>query len=75
MSAFTDDQVMDWSVSKYSRWLDKHASEHERLNMLRGAVENHVNVVRSQQGSSFAPAYPVILDLLQKGIERQAKRL
>jgi len=60
---------MNWSIAKYSRWLDEHWSEQERLNMIRGAVENHVQLVRSQNKDNFASVYPLILKMLKKGIE------
>nr|CAB3232560.1 conserved oligomeric Golgi complex subunit 5 [Phallusia mammillata] len=63
-------QVMEWSIGRYSKWMDGHRSEKERLNMLRGAIESYVNTVRSRQGTSFAPIYPVMVKLLQAGMER-----
>lgn len=60
-------QVMEWSLSRYSRWLDEHPSEKERLNMLHGTIENYVGVVRSGQKTEFASVYPVMVNLLQKG--------
>lgn len=62
-------QVMEWSLSRYSRWMDEHKSEKERLNMLRGAVENYVSSVRSKQGTEFADIYPFIINSLQKGMD------
>lgn len=62
-------QVMEWSLSRYSRWMDEHKNEKERLNMLRGAVENYVSSVRSKQGTEFADIYPFIINLLQKGMD------
>jgi len=61
---------MDWSVGRYSKWLDEHQTERERLNMLRGAIEAYVNQVRSKQSTEFAPVYPVLVKLLQQGMER-----
>uniref|UniRef100_H2YD78 Conserved oligomeric Golgi complex subunit 5 n=1 Tax=Ciona savignyi TaxID=51511 RepID=H2YD78_CIOSA len=63
-------QVMEWSVSRYSKWLDEHSSEKERLNMLRGALESYVNSVRSRQGTEFSDVYPIMVKLLQKGMEQ-----
>ncbi|CAK8697833.1 unnamed protein product [Clavelina lepadiformis] len=65
-------ETMDWSITKYSRWLDEHRSEKERLNMLRGAVENYVSSVRSRQGTKFASVYPLMVSLLQRGMEKHS---
>nr|XP_002121988.1 conserved oligomeric Golgi complex subunit 5 [Ciona intestinalis] len=65
-------QVMEWSISRYSRWLDEHQSQRERLNMLRGALENYVNSVRAKQGTEFADIYPQMVKLLQKGMEKHS---
>ncbi|XP_043213901.1 conserved oligomeric Golgi complex subunit 5-like isoform X1 [Amphibalanus amphitrite] len=56
-----------WSVSRYSAWLDEHRAERERLQLLTGALDAHVQAVRAQGGTSFADVYPVMLELLQRG--------
>ena len=63
---------MGWSMTKYNKWLDEHTSEKERLNMLRGTIENYVGSVRAGQQTEFAPVYPHMVKLLQKGMEKQA---
>ncbi|XP_033119679.1 conserved oligomeric Golgi complex subunit 5-like [Anneissia japonica] len=60
-------ELAGWSVSRYSQWLDEHTSEKERLALLRGTLEAYVQAVRSRQGKEFAPTYPIMLDILQKG--------
>ncbi|XP_037078671.1 conserved oligomeric Golgi complex subunit 5-like, partial [Pollicipes pollicipes] len=40
-----------WSVSRYSAWLDEHRSERERLQLLAGALDAHVQAVRAQGGT------------------------
>ena len=57
-----------WSVSRYSTWLDDHPAERERLQLLTGALDAHVQAVRAQGGTSFADVYPVMLELLKKGM-------
>lgn len=61
-------QTAGWSVSRYSNWLDEHPDERERLQLVRGALEAYVANVRSRQLTQFAPAYPVMLKLLEKGM-------
>ncbi|XP_039251154.2 conserved oligomeric Golgi complex subunit 5-like [Styela clava] len=65
-------KVMDWSLSRYSKWMDEHKTEKERLNMLRGTIEHYVNSVKSRQGTEFAAIYPIMLGLLQKGMEKNS---
>ncbi|XP_071960171.1 conserved oligomeric Golgi complex subunit 5-like [Antedon mediterranea] len=60
-------ELAGWSVSRYSQWLDEHTSENERLALLRGTLEAYVQAVRSRQAKEFAPIYPIMLDILQKG--------
>ncbi|KAJ8301246.1 hypothetical protein KUTeg_020233 [Tegillarca granosa] len=43
----------DWSISRYSQ----------------GSLEGYVQNVKSRQGREFAPIYPVMLQLLQKGLQ------
>uniref|UniRef100_A0A8B9GNG0 Conserved oligomeric Golgi complex subunit 5 n=1 Tax=Astyanax mexicanus TaxID=7994 RepID=A0A8B9GNG0_ASTMX len=59
-------QRAEWSVARYSQWLDDHPSEKDRLVLIRGALEAYVQSVRARQGKNFAPVYPVMLHLLQK---------
>lgn len=59
-------QRAEWSVARYSQWLDDHPSERDRLTLIRGALEAYVQSVRARQGKEFAPIYPIMLQLLQK---------
>ncbi|KAM6986870.1 conserved oligomeric Golgi complex subunit 5 [Aplochiton taeniatus] len=59
-------QRAEWSVARYSQWLDDHPSEKDRLTLIRGALEAYVQSVRSRQGKEFAPVYPIMIQLLQK---------
>ncbi|KAJ4940008.1 hypothetical protein JOQ06_029439 [Pogonophryne albipinna] len=60
-------QRAEWSVARYSQWLDDHPSERDRLSLIRGALEAYVQAVRARQGKEFAPIYPIMLQLLQRG--------
>uniref|UniRef100_A0A8C1Q1Z2 Conserved oligomeric Golgi complex subunit 5 n=1 Tax=Cyprinus carpio TaxID=7962 RepID=A0A8C1Q1Z2_CYPCA len=59
-------QRAEWSISRYSQWLDDHPSEKDRLTLIRGALEAYVQSVRARQGKEFAPVYPIMIQLLQK---------
>uniref|UniRef100_A0A8C9Z184 Conserved oligomeric Golgi complex subunit 5 n=1 Tax=Sander lucioperca TaxID=283035 RepID=A0A8C9Z184_SANLU len=59
-------QRAEWSIARYSQWLDDHPSERDRLTLIRGALEAYVQSVRSRQGKEFAPIYPIMLQLLQR---------
>ncbi|XP_061570606.1 conserved oligomeric Golgi complex subunit 5 [Cololabis saira] len=59
-------QRAEWSVARYSQWLDDHPSERDRLSLIRGALEAYVQSVRARQGKEFAAIYPIMLQLLQR---------
>ncbi|XP_076023606.1 conserved oligomeric Golgi complex subunit 5 [Genypterus blacodes] len=59
-------QRAEWSIARYSQWLDDHPSERDRLSLIRGALEAYVQLVRARQRKEFAPIYPIMLQLLQK---------
>uniref|UniRef100_A0A3Q2QP98 Component of oligomeric golgi complex 5 n=1 Tax=Fundulus heteroclitus TaxID=8078 RepID=A0A3Q2QP98_FUNHE len=59
-------QRAEWSIARYSQWLDDHPSERDRLALIRGALEAYVQLIRARQGKEFAPMYPIMLQLLQK---------
>ncbi|KAM4712073.1 conserved oligomeric Golgi complex subunit 5 [Anableps anableps] len=59
-------QRAEWSIARYSQWLDDHPSERDRLALIRGALEAYVQLVRARQGKEFAPMYPIMLQLLQR---------
>ncbi|XP_013925117.1 PREDICTED: conserved oligomeric Golgi complex subunit 5, partial [Thamnophis sirtalis] len=61
-------QRADWTIARYSRWLDDHPAEKERLILIRGALEAYVQSVRSREGKEFAPVYPVMVQLLQRAL-------
>ncbi|KAM3859175.1 conserved oligomeric Golgi complex subunit 5 [Diretmus argenteus] len=59
-------QRAEWSIARYSQWLDDHPSERDRLTLIRGALEAYVQSVRTRQGKEFAPIYPIMLQLLKR---------
>ncbi|XP_022062743.1 conserved oligomeric Golgi complex subunit 5 [Acanthochromis polyacanthus] len=59
-------QRAEWSIARYSQWLDDHPSERDKLTLIRGALEAYVQSVRARQGKEFAPIYPIMLQLLQR---------
>ncbi|XP_041058301.1 conserved oligomeric Golgi complex subunit 5 isoform X4 [Carcharodon carcharias] len=61
-------QRAEWSVARYSQWLDDHPSEKDRLILIRGALEAYVQSVRAREGKEFAPVYPIMVQLLQKAM-------
>ncbi|OXB75698.1 UNVERIFIED_CONTAM: hypothetical protein H355_016215, partial [Colinus virginianus] len=61
-------QRAEWSIARYSQWLDDHPSEKDRLALIRGALEAYVQSVRAREGKEFAPVYPIMVQLLQKAV-------
>uniref|UniRef100_A0A8C8SNK3 Conserved oligomeric Golgi complex subunit 5 n=1 Tax=Pelusios castaneus TaxID=367368 RepID=A0A8C8SNK3_9SAUR len=61
-------QRAEWSIARYSQWLDDHPSEKDRLVLIRGALEAYVQSVRTREGKEFAPVYPIMVQLLQKAM-------
>ncbi|CAH2275779.1 conserved oligomeric Golgi complex subunit 5 [Pelobates cultripes] len=59
-------QRAEWSVARYSQWLDDHPSEKDRLVLIRGAIEAYTQSVKAREGKEFAPVYPIMVQLLQK---------
>ncbi|XP_014663844.1 PREDICTED: conserved oligomeric Golgi complex subunit 5-like [Priapulus caudatus] len=59
-----------WSITDYSRWLDKHPHDKDRLTLIKGAMESYVQSVKSRQGKEFASVYPVMVELLNKGLQQ-----
>ncbi|XP_040268774.1 conserved oligomeric Golgi complex subunit 5 isoform X2 [Bufo bufo] len=61
-------QRAEWSIARYSQWLDDHPAEKDRLALIRGALEAYVQSVKAREGKEFAPVYPVMIQLLQKAM-------
>ena len=59
---------LGWSTARYTSWLEDHTGERERLQLLQGALEAYVAAARARQDKTFIPQYPVLLDLLQRGL-------
>lgn len=53
---------------RYSKWLDEHSSEKDRLAVIQGALESYVQSVKQRQGKEFAQEYAVMVQLLQKAL-------
>lgn len=63
--------VNGWSITRYSKWLDEHPSETDRLNLLKAALESYVHTVRAKGQQKYCSAYPHMMTLLQKGLALQ----
>ncbi|KAM4676724.1 conserved oligomeric Golgi complex subunit 5 [Discoglossus pictus] len=61
-------QRAEWSVARYSQWLDDHPSEKDRLVLIRGALEAYMQSVKAREGKEFAPVYPIMVQVLQKAM-------
>ncbi|XP_055958266.1 conserved oligomeric Golgi complex subunit 5 [Patella vulgata] len=61
-------QASDWSISRYSQWLETHPLEADRLQFIKGALEAYVKTVRQRQGKEYADVYPIMIEILQKGL-------
>ena len=59
---------LGWSLARYTTWLEDHRQEKERLLMVQGALEAYVKSARERQDKSFVPQYPVMIDILQRGL-------
>lgn len=60
-----------WSLSRYSAWLEDHPGELERLQLLQGTLESYVAGTRARQEKSYAHPYPIMLKILEKGLNVQ----
>ena len=48
--------------------MEDHQGERERLLLVQGAVEAYVAAARARQDKSFVPQYPVLIEVLQRGL-------
>ena len=61
-------QGAGWSVVRYSKWLDEHATEKERLSVIQGALESYVQGVKQRQAKEFVKEYTIMVQLLQRAL-------
>jgi len=59
---------LGWSLARYTNWLEDHQGERERLLLVQGALEAYVAAARARQDKSFVAQYPVLIDVLQRGL-------
>lgn len=62
-------ESLDWSIRKYSEWIDKHPGEKERLLVVKTCLEAYVNLVMQKNEKEFATIYPLMFRLLEKSLE------
>ncbi|ELT89629.1 hypothetical protein CAPTEDRAFT_226404 [Capitella teleta] len=65
-------EAANWSFSRYTQWLDDHTSEKDRLTFIKGSLESYVQYVTSRGGKEFASVYPIMLDVLQRGLKNSS---
>lgn len=62
-------QNANWSVSRFSQWLDVHPSEREQLELMGGALQRYQQKVRQKGQAQFHSVYPAMLTLLESGLK------
>lgn len=65
----TPHQSLDWSIAKYSEWMDKHPNEKERILVVKTSLDAYVNMVRQKNEKQFATIYPLMVRLLEKSLQ------
>lgn len=62
-------QSSGWSISRYSRYLDEHRSENERLTILKASLDNYAHSVRNRGETHYAVIYPLMREMLNQGFD------
>jgi len=60
--------TLGWGLARYTRWLQKH-NEREKLLLIQGSLEAYVAAARNRNDKSYIPQYPVLLKILQSGLQ------
>ena len=58
-----------WSVSRYSAWLEDHAEEKERLQLIKGALESYAAGTKLRREKSYAAPYTIMVQILQSALD------
>ena len=61
-------RVSGWSLSRYSRFLDDHPRERDRLMVISGGLDAYAQAVRERGETHYAVMYPLMKDLLSKAL-------
>ena len=59
----------NWTLSKYSDWLEKHTNERERLMVIKSCRESYVQAVKQRKEKTYATIYPLMFRILEKGLQ------
>ncbi|XP_022914460.1 conserved oligomeric Golgi complex subunit 5 [Onthophagus taurus] len=62
-------QNTGWTIQKLSTWLDEHVSEYERLDLIAGALQRYVTLIRQKNSINFDPIYPIMSEFIEKAIK------
>ena len=62
-----------WSISRYSRWLEDHIEENDRLQLIKGALESYAAGTRLRREKSYVAPYPIMVKLLQEALNYHSK--
>jgi len=54
-----------WSISKYSHWLDEHAEE-DVWRVVQSSLEAYAAKVNSRGDTAFDPIYPIMVAYLKE---------
>uniref|UniRef100_K1PVY8 Conserved oligomeric Golgi complex subunit 5 n=1 Tax=Magallana gigas TaxID=29159 RepID=K1PVY8_MAGGI len=69
MRLAADFAQMELAISPFCRKVSDLGNHYKLLKAFRGALEGYVNQMKSRQAREFAEIYPIMLDLLQKGLQ------
>ena len=62
-----------WSTSRYSRWLEDHKEETDRLQLIKGALESYAAGTRIRREKSYVAPYPIMVKVLQEALNFHSK--
>lgn len=56
----------NWSNEKLIQWLDDHTTDHERFELITGAVQKYHNYVRQKNITQYDAVYLIIVKYLDE---------
>ncbi|KAK2722368.1 conserved oligomeric Golgi complex subunit 5-like [Artemia franciscana] len=60
-------QTANWSITKYSQWLDEHQNEKDRLLLVRGALDAYAHGAKAKNVKLLGE-FEIMLQLVEKGL-------
>ncbi|KAJ6222103.1 hypothetical protein RDWZM_000648 [Blomia tropicalis] len=64
-------KILDYSLIRYIKWIETSTNE-QRFTLINDTLDSYVKQVRKSQKKTFAPIYPVLVEIMKRALNNKS---